>query len=89
MAGYPMRARIVIDFRSYWFAGTGGGAGRQSDVRCYRDQRGLPAMPMSQVKGTLRESAERLSAAGSALVTDERIERLFGGRSDQGTGRPA
>lgn len=78
MTGFPINGRVVIDFRSLWLAGTGGGLGRQADVRCHRDQAGFPALPMSQVKGTLREVADRMVEAGQ--LEEGCREILFGER---------
>lgn len=92
MSSFPLHARLVITFRNYWTSGTGEGAGRQSDTRCHRDRRGLPAMPMSQVKGTLRETAERLAQAGVQGIDGEAVRRVFGGRvgdGDAGEPEPA
>lgn len=92
---FPRRARIVIDFANFWVAGTGGGAGRAADVRCHRDRRGLPAIPMSQVKGTLRETAERLAAAGATVTAKgkqvaiaDAFVTLFGGREADAASAP-
>ena len=74
-------AVLTLDFRSWWLSGTGGGRGRHLDAVSHRDADGLPAMPMSQVKGTLRETAERLAAPGRAGWTEDLVERLFGARS--------
>lgn len=78
-------ARIVIDFTGYWVGGTGAGKGRQADVACHRDRRGLPALPISQVKGTLRETADRMVAAGT--LEAEIRNTLLGERSDDVDGR--
>jgi len=78
MTGFPINGRVVIDFRSLWLAGTGGGLGRQADVRCHHDRAGFPALPMSQVKGTLREVADRMVKAGK--LAKERRDKLFGER---------
>lgn len=92
---FPRRARIVIDFTNFWVAGTGGGAGRAADVRCHRDRRGLPAIPMSQVKGTLRETAERLARAGATVTAKgkqvaiaDAFVTLFGGREADAASAP-
>ena len=71
-------ALLRIAFRSYWLSGTGGGRGRHLGAASHRDADGLPAMPMSQVKGTLRETAERLAKDGQAGWSDRRVERIFG-----------
>ena len=77
-------AVLTLSFRSWWLSGTGGGRGRHLDAVCHRDAAGLPAMPMSQVKGTLRETAERLAAGDRAGWSDDLVQRLFGTRSEGG-----
>ena len=77
------RAILTIEFRSWWLSGTGGGRGRLLDAACYRDADNLPAMPMSQIKGTLRETAERLAKAGRAGWNGDLVKRIFGSRSDE------
>ena len=77
-------AVLALSFRSWWLSGTGGGRGRHLDAVSYRDADGLPAMPMSQVKGTLRETAERLAAAGRAGWSEALVELLFGARTAAG-----
>ena len=77
-------AVLALSFRSWWLSGTGGGRGRHLDAVSYRDADGLPAMPMSQVKGTLRETAERLAAAGRAGWSEALVEFLFGARTAAG-----
>ena len=79
-------AVLTLSFRSWWLSGTGGGRGRHLDAVCHRDAAGLPAMPMSQVKGTLRETAERLAADGRAGWSDDLVQRLFGARAEVGGG---
>ncbi|MDD9980918.1 MAG: hypothetical protein OXU81_06095 [Gammaproteobacteria bacterium] len=79
-------AALTLSFRSWWLSGTGGGRGRHLDAVCHRDAVGLPAMPMSQVKGTLRETAERLAAGGRAGWSDDLVRRLFGVRPEVGGG---
>ena len=74
-------AVLMLDFRSWWLSGTGGGRGRHLDAVSHRDADGLPAMPMSQVKGTLRETAERLAAGGRAGWSHDLVELLFGART--------
>ena len=76
------RAVLTLEFRSWWLSGTGGGRGRLLDAACCRDADGLPAMPMTQVKGALRETADRLAAAGRAGWSGEKVARLFGGRAE-------
>ena len=77
------RAVLTLEFRSWWLSGTGAGRGRLLDAACYRDADGLPAMPMSQVKGALRETAERLAEIGRAGWNRSRVERVFGERADK------
>ena len=79
-------AVLKLDFRSWWLSGTGGGRGRHLDAVCHRDADGLPAMPMSQVKGTLRETAERLAGAGRAGWCDDVVDRFFGARAEENGG---
>ena len=83
-------ARIEITFTAPWCAGTGGGRGRHLDAVCLRDAEGFPAMDMTEVKGTLRESAELLAETGSGGWTHDHVALLFGGRSEDGdAGQPA
>jgi hypothetical protein len=74
-------ATLRIRFTSFWVAGTGASHGRHVDVVTHRDRLRLPAMPMTQVKGQLRETAERLAAGGHAGWTGARVVDLFGTRS--------
>ena len=76
-------ARLTLDFQSWWLSGTGGGRGRKQDQVCHRDKDGFPAMPMSEIKGTLRETAEML-AREKCGWTDEDIVLLFGRRPEDG-----
>lgn len=78
----PRSATLFLSFQGYWIAGTGGGKGRRLDAACHRDGHGFPAFPMSQVKGTLRETAERLAADGSGGWTPEKVSMIFGKPSD-------
>ncbi len=84
MSNEQAQAQINIEFRSYWLAGTGGGHGRHLDAACYRDSDGLPAIPMSQIKGTLRQTAERLAATKAASWSQETVNLLFGERTEDG-----
>lgn len=77
----PEQAIIRIQFTGFWLPGTGASRGRHSDEVAHRDRDGWPAMPMSQVKGQLRETAERLADGRCAGWTHDRIEVLFGGRA--------
>jgi hypothetical protein len=52
-------ATLSITFTSWWLGGTGGSGKGDLDVVAYRDQWGCPALPMTQIKGTLRETADR------------------------------
>ena len=79
-------AILTLEFRSWWLSGTGGGRGRLLDAACCRDADGLPAMPMTQVKGALRETADRLARAGQAGWDSGAVERLFGRRPDEDGG---
>lgn len=76
-------ATIRMEFQGYWLAGTGGGRGRHLDAACYRDADGLPAMPMSQIKGRLRETAVALARAGDLDWTPARVVDLLGWRADE------
>lgn len=74
-------ATLRIRFTGFWVAGTGASRGRHLDVVTHRDRLDLPAMPMTQVKGQLRETAERLAAGGRAGWTDAKVIDLFGTRT--------
>ena len=74
-------AILRIQFTGFWVAGTGTSRGRHVDVVAHRDRDELPAMPMSQVKGQLRETGARLAAGRSAGWTSTRLETLFGTRT--------
>lgn len=78
------RSSITLAFQSYWCAGTGGGRGRHLDAVCHRDNAGFPAMPMTEVKGTLREAAERLAETGAAGWSPKIVNELFGERTEDG-----
>ena len=75
--------RVILDFQSWWLSGTGGGKGRKQDLVCHRDKDGFPAMPMSEIKGTLRETAEMLARENCGW-TDDDIQLLFGPRTEDG-----
>ena len=79
--------RLILDFQSWWLSGTGGGKGRKLDLVCHRDKDGLPAMPMSEIKGTLRETAEMLARENCGW-TDGDIRLLFGPRTEDGDDGP-
>ena len=72
------KVRIEIAFTGYWIAGTGLARGRDVDVVTHRDRDDLPALPMTQVKGQLRETAERLAAGGAGGWTADLVTDLFG-----------
>lgn len=82
------QAVLRIAFTSYWVAGTGAAGGRHVDAVTYRDRLGLPAMPMTQVKGQLRETAERLANGQLGGWTMERVEAFFGSRPKQAAAGP-
>ncbi len=69
------KARITIEFIDYWLSGTGRAGEGDVDAVAHRDRFDCPAMPMSQIKGQLRESAARLGC--DALL------KLFGAEGDQ------
>ena len=81
-------ARLIVEFTGYWVSGTGAARGRDVDVVTYRDAQKLPAMPMTQVKGLLRETAERLAVTEGGLWTPDLVVRLFGPPS-KARGKPA
>lgn len=83
-----LEAIIHIRFTHYWAAGTGAAGGRYADVVTYLDRSGCPAIRMSQVKGQLRETAERLAAGGCAGWTTAHVNSLFGHRTQQGDPAP-
>lgn len=90
MTGTKLRARITLNFQSYWCAGTGGGRGRHLDAVCHRDGQDFPAMPMTEIKGSLREVAVRLADDLVAGWTPDLVNTLFGERTeDGGKGREA
>jgi hypothetical protein len=75
---------ISITFDGFWLAGTGAARGRAADTFAHRDPDGNPAMPMSQVKGQIRETAARLVQAGAGGWTAEAWALLFGSGDDSG-----
>lgn len=83
MAG-PRAARLTIRFGGWWLAGTGASGGAALDMVAYRDADGCPALPMTQVKGVLRQAAEDFGLLGA----DEIVE-LFGARSAPGVATDA
>ena len=66
------RATISITFTDYWLSSTGGSGEGDLDMIAYRDAYQCPAMPMTQIKGSLRETAEM-------VLGSERAVALFGG----------
>lgn len=72
------RAVITITFTDWWLSGTGRAGSGDVDAVPHRDRFGCPAMPMSQVKGQLRESAVRLAAARAAGWSESLVDQLFG-----------
>jgi len=76
-----IEATLRIRFTGFWVAGTGTSRGRHVDVVTHRDQLGLPSMPMTQIKGQLRETADRLAIGGHAGWTGNRVLELFGTRT--------
>ena len=80
-----IEATLRIRFTGFWIAGTGASLGRHVDVVTHRDRLGLPAMPMTQIKGQLRETANRLATAGHAGWTEDHVLDLFGTRTIAGT----
>ncbi len=74
-------AVLTIRFHSLWLAGTGAAQGRHADAICHRDADHFPAMAMSQIKGQLRETAERLATFGAGGWTAELVTKTFGYRS--------
>lgn len=71
-------ATLIIDFKGFWLTGTGGAQGRKADVVLHRDRWGCPALPMTAVKGLLRETAQRLARAGAANWDKDKLGRMFG-----------
>jgi hypothetical protein len=72
-------AQLTIRFLDWWQAGAGTSGGSDADLVAYRDAWGCPAMPMTQVKGILREAAEQRCA-----LSPKEVALLFGGRSRVG-----
>lgn len=71
MAG-PRAAIVEISFHDWWIAGTGATGEGDTDMELTRDEDGCPAMPGTQVKGTLREMAEAFG------LLDAAMEQLLG-----------
>lgn len=57
-------ARLNLEFRNYWHAGSGKGAGHHVDALCERDHAGLPTLPGRQLKGLLRNAVHRAESWG-------------------------
>lgn len=81
----PMAARVALSFLGYWLAGTGLSRGRDVDETAYRDRFGCPAMPMTQVKGTLKDEARSLAQANQGGWTTGHVEALFGTVEQEGS----
>lgn len=75
-------AVITITFTDWWLSGTGRAGSGDVDAVPHRDRFGCPALPMTQVKGQLRESAVRLVEAGTGGWTESLLFDLFGGEDD-------
>jgi hypothetical protein len=71
-------ARIIITFTDWWLSGTGRAGSGDIDAVPHCDRFGCPALPMTQVKGQLRESAKRLAAAHAGGWTADLVSALFG-----------
>lgn len=72
-----MSASLKIRFLDWWLAGTGQSLAGGSDKNAYRDEWGCPALPASQVKGTLRETASLWAG-----WDDQQVVAYFGSHSD-------
>jgi CRISPR/Cas system CSM-associated protein Csm3 (group 7 of RAMP superfamily) len=72
-------AKIEIKFIDFWHAGTGSTGRSDADMVTYRDAWGCPALPMSQIKGILRETAETFE-----LLPVDNCNKYFGQRPQQG-----
>jgi hypothetical protein len=70
-------ATLHIQFTDYWTSTTGSTGEQDRDSYCFRDDEGCPALPMTLVKGMLRETAER-------FWDKEKIESWFGARTKLG-----
>ncbi len=71
-------ATITIAFTDWWLSGTGRAGSGDVDAVPHCDRFGCPALPMTQIKGQLRESAERLAADRAGGWTGDLVEKLFG-----------
>ncbi|MEN9854889.1 MAG: hypothetical protein RLZZ157_15 [Pseudomonadota bacterium] len=81
----PHVARITLRFFDYWLAGTGASGTGNADMVAFRDELGCPAMPMTQIKGILRETAEN----SPGLICSTRLNFLFGARSSENPSKEA
>jgi CRISPR/Cas system CSM-associated protein Csm3 (group 7 of RAMP superfamily) len=72
---------VTLTFSSEWLASTGGSGAGDLDEICQRDAFGLPCLPMSSLKGVLRETAERFVEAKRAKWNVDLVESLFGRRA--------
>jgi hypothetical protein len=78
MTDIPRIAEITIRFTSWWQGGTGAAGGRDTDMAAYKDDDGCPALPMTQVKGTVRDIAanfDLLTIEDEILYFGERTQR--------------
>lgn len=73
-------ATITIAFTDYWLSGTGGSGKGDIDMVCTRDADGCPSLPMTQVKGMLRETAK--------LVFPDKVDDYFGEQKEPGESPP-
>lgn len=67
-------ATFQITFSDYWLSSTGGSGKGDLDMVCARDVAGCPILPMTQVKGMLRETAE-------LIYPDNKVVQFFGERT--------
>ena len=77
------KALLILAFTDFWISGTGASRGREADAIPARDKTGFPIMPMSQVKGQLRETADRLAERGVGGWSVAKVQRLFGEGGDK------
>jgi hypothetical protein len=74
-----LRATLTLHFHSYWCCSTGGAGSDLADMPAYRDRDGCPALPMTMVRGQLRETA--IQIFGPAITPD--LLKLFGAPSQK------
>jgi hypothetical protein len=67
------RAVITLEFQSCWLASTGAAGSGLADAPAYLDADGCPALPMTMVRGQLRDTA---TAVHGELNDD--LKTLFG-----------